>query len=244
MTKRGIICSGDEVRGILDGSVMQLRRVMKPQPEGELVSLREWSSGLAEACGDSHPSPDKLEDHSRSLNGKVFPFKFHGRLHSPTCPFGVPGDELWVKETFAIENSFEGNPPPHNDDRPIIKWNHGEYGHGWTQPHYAATDPTPELVCLHSAHEGGPCPKPWRPAQHMPRWASRLDLVLTAVRVQRVQEASEKDLFDEGWAYGASQRDNFQNMWDDKFCETAFAFKKNPWTWVLGIRKKEGDHAE
>ena len=162
-SERGIICTAEEVRGILDGTITELRRVVKPQPEGELASLREWSSGLAEACGDSHPSPDKLAEHSCSLAGKVFPFKSHGRLYSPTCPYGVPGGELYVRETWAHVNAT-GAPAKEAD---FVK------------------------VKLYRATCAGLGLYKWRSPATMPRWASRIDLMNTSVRVERGKDGWE-----------------------------------------------------
>jgi len=64
----------------------------------------------------------------------------------------------------------------------------------WEQPHYRATDPAPELVV--DGVDGPGCR--WRSPRYMPRWASRLTLTVTDVRVQRLQEISEADAIAEG----------------------------------------------
>ena len=101
MRERPILFRVDMVRAILEGRKNMTRRVVKPQPTGESRPLSEWSKGLAAACHDHSPDPDKLAKHSDRLKGRIFPFTTSsGGLMSPTCPYGIPGDWLWVKETF------------------------------------------------------------------------------------------------------------------------------------------------
>lgn len=85
------------------------------------------------------------------------------------------GDRLWVRENWQALS-------------------HGDYLPTKSQPcdlRYAATEP---LACLTSEVRG----YPWRPSIHMPRWASRLTLTVTDVRVQRLQDISEADARAEG----------------------------------------------
>jgi len=117
-------------------------------------------------------------------------------------PFGRVGDRIWVKETFCLEHAVveEGNLPPHNDGRPIRYFDDGilvdhktDY---WLQPHYKATDPTPEL-CYEDCDSSEPTVR-WKPSIHMPRWASRIILEIMEIRVQRVQEISDEEAISEG----------------------------------------------
>ena len=117
------------------------------------------------------------------------------------CPYGVPGDRLWVRETFSIQTEADGDEPPFSDGRPIKKSEKPDESPQWWQPHYQATDPPPDLCCekkhCRCCANGEPGPH-WKPAIHMPRWASRLLLELTDVRVQRVQAITEEDARAEG----------------------------------------------
>lgn len=125
-----------------------------------------------------------------------------GGVKPEHCPHGQPGDLLWVREAFCLEHETEGSHPPHNDGRPIQRNADAFDGApGWIQPHYRATDPEPEL-----AYEYGTCPRcearaphaHWRPSIHMPRWASRLTLRITDVRVERLQDITAADALAEG----------------------------------------------
>ena len=102
----------------------------------------------------------------------------HGREH--VCPLGQPGDQLWVRETFC----------------PVDDTQHG--GDKWVD--YRAT---PRYESSHPA--GWDCePKDpealkWRPSLHMPRWASRIDLLITGVRVERLNSITNADAKAEGY---------------------------------------------
>lgn len=105
MIERPILMSGPMVRAILEGWKSMTRRVVKPQPTGDPRPLSEWSRGLAAACHDHAPDPVKLTAHSERLKGRIFPFTTPGAsgvLMSPTCPYGVPGDRLYVRHAFNL----------------------------------------------------------------------------------------------------------------------------------------------
>ena len=152
-------------------------------------------------------------------------------------PFGVPGVRLWVRETwcFAHPEYHDQAEGVRRGDRPVrdeMPW--------WC--HYAATDDVDE-------------PK-WSPSIHMPRWASRITLRVTSVRVERVQVISEADARAEGvepaggfmatsghWQnYAAdgpslsSARESFTTLWDSiNGKRPGAAWRDNPWVWAVGF---------
>jgi len=169
------------------------------------------------------------------------------------CPYGQPGDRLWVRETFCIETSQDVGyyPPPHNDGRPLreVEDPHGEWGTWWERPHYKATDPAPELA--YPDDEGEPKVK-WSPSIHMPRWASRLTLEITGVRVERLQDISDADALSEGverlinedgfidyhhqWGKVIKAMDaasSFRSLWDSINAARGLGWDTNPWVWVI-----------
>lgn len=141
MKERPIIMRAEEVRAILDGRKTQARRIVKPQ---SAVLTDE----MARTLGVQPP---------KTQNPPVIP-----------CPFGQPGDRLWVKETCAF---------------------HYMDGDG-SHPLYRA-DLTPKSA----PPEGYDF---WIPSAQMPRWASRILLEVMAVRVERLQDISETDAVAEG----------------------------------------------
>jgi len=106
------------------------------------------------------------------------------------------GDRLWVRETHAFETCRDlgWHEPPFNDGRPLLVTDDPDWGKFWDQPHYRATDPTPDLA--YDDLDDAACR--WRPSIHMPRWASRLTLVVTEARMERLQDIRETGVIAEG----------------------------------------------
>ncbi len=186
--ERPILFSAPMVRALLAGTKTQTRRVMKRLPpapsHGIIARIIDW-------CHYGTGWNWKDEHGNCSCRGVM-------------CPYGLICDRLWVRETIAIESWTHeyGDTPPIPTDRPHKVIDHGEdWGKEWRWPHYRATDPTPELSCerdgCRTCEDGEPGPH-WRPSIHMPRWASRILLEITDVRVQRLQDISEEDAFAEG----------------------------------------------
>ena len=214
--ERPILFSASMVRATLDGSKPQTRRVIKHQRDMEF-DINDptygpyWLSYATEADGE---------------DAKV------------RCPFGKPGERLWVRETFCIESSKEVTyEPPFDDGRPIRHHNDEHWGPWWQQPHYRATDPTPEL----EVGTGDPGVK-WRPSIFMPRWASRIDLEITAVRVERLQSISGPDCWAEGIAHAdwdperyGSVVECYRDLWES--INGPGSWDANPWVWVVEFQR-------
>lgn len=102
------------------------------------------------------------------------------------CPYGVVGDRLWVRETHQALWA--------EDTAPDLDFAESA-GNGWVV-RYPATD---GLIDIHDETKCGETTGPWcRPSIHMPRWASRIALEVTGVRVERLNDISEADALAEG----------------------------------------------
>ena len=108
----------------------------------------------------------------------------------------------------------------------------------WLQPHYRATDPTPDLAYEDS--DGEPTVR-WKPSIHMPRWASRITLEITDIWVERVQEITEEEAISEGFFPddGVSEVYCFSEAWDSLYAKKGLGVDDNPWVWVLTFRRVE-----
>ena len=134
-------------------------------------------------------------------------------------PLGTIGDRLWVREAFRIYNS--ASECACYDECKCARMN--------GKPLYRASDPSPDE-------------DKWAPSIHMPRWASRITLEITGVRVERVQEITEEDVWKEGWEAVASIPDSkgglckFAN-WGEYWNSIYTNWDANPWVWVYEFRR-------
>lgn len=157
-----------------------------------------------------------------------------GHSLSTRCPFGAVGDRIWVRETFC----------------PVDDTQYG--GEKWVDyratPRYEASYP----AGWDSAPNDAEALK-WRPSIHMPRWASRILLEITNVRVERLNSISQEDAQAEGmeltgWRPTYSDPDsggevmtpydNFAQLWESIYGEESW--KANPWVWVIEFKRVEG----
>lgn len=224
MKERGMIFNAEMVRAILDGRKTQTRRIMAIQPEHSELGLRRVI--------DSKNGRD---------NGKYFWSQSDARglkMRSKVfgCPYGEVGDRIWVRETYQ---------------GPLFDYEHMESYLEDSSKFYK-----PEF-CVYRA-DGKPAPEfydaddnlhcGWRPSIHMPRWASRITLEITDVRVERLRGLSEEDAKSEGiipsaggvlpgWEY----RINFRDLWMDIYGTNNW--EANPWVWVIEFKRVEGGAA-
>jgi hypothetical protein len=169
--ERPIIFSGPMVKAILDGRKTQTRRVAKPPAKAVFLPNDYWRIDLDE------PGTAYLDDES-------------GRLRI-ACPYGQPGDRLWVRETWWSDRREPGVAV--YDATP--EW--GKYRDA-TEP-IRSTHLDDTLTTREEAR-AAMLPKFWskRPSIFMPRWASRLTLIVKAVKIERLHEISTADCLAEG----------------------------------------------
>lgn len=215
MKTHPILMSAPMVRVLLEGRKTQTRRIIKlPTSRGEhRRGVWEPSTVGGGGCFDHKGNP--VSECVCIWNNRVGT--------TLLCPYGQPGDLLWVRETWGVGT----RPCPHegwydgieyradesyltdHDDLPCIKVN------------------TPDNVCLSDYDPG------WKPSIHMPRWASRLTLELTGVRVERLQTISEEDAKAEGFCTDSDEAGRIwlAMLWDK--INGAGAWDANPWVWAL-----------
>ncbi|WP_370557325.1 hypothetical protein NMD88_03675 [Edwardsiella tarda] len=242
MKERPIIFNDEMVRAILSGTKTMTRRTMKVQPESPNFGLsfiteskRKSDEGkyfwsISDACG-------------LKMRSNPFP-----------CPFGAVGDRLWVRETFSTLGNEDGCPIDWNGHlvkeggpdaariyRASCEQKPGNYGL-WSMPDDAFWKPHTDDM----QYEGS-----WTPSIHMPRWASRITLEITDVRVELLQDITEEDARAEGVINGGclscgepepcgcdapdpSAIEGFAHLWRDIYGDDGW--NSNPWVWVIAFR--------
>lgn len=172
------------VRAILEVRKSQTRRVVKGRGSR---GLPEFHGGRGE---ENDPSAwgwffDGPDHHGYEVLARGLDERHDHGLVSMPCPFGRVGDRLWVRETWAPlgENDPSGK---------RVVYAAGPFLWGNSDPKCGVTWPPPPNSCdaVRVAR--------WRPSIHMPRWASRLTLEVTGVRVERLNDISEEDAVAEG----------------------------------------------
>lgn len=210
--ERPILFTGEMVRAILDDTKTQTRRIARVKPvsfgwrvEGRGGAFSEWGEHIKDPMC------------ARAL-----------------CPYGQPGDQLWVKETFWPDNQT------YLDQYKAEPWL-GEPSPDGAEVYYRASEKNPEIF-----------PR-WRPSIFMPRWASRIQLLITSIRIEFLIRISPGDAIAEGierfsshgrtyyrlshWENGLGCADPvevYRRLWES--INGAGSWAKNPWVWVIEFR--------
>jgi len=200
------------VRDILRGHKTQTRRVVKPQP-----TKHHWESL------PGYHLDYKLID--LGDDGLAVRFAHHYRLYEDDvrwrkCPYGRPGDLLWVREKWAdLRGMGFGNDP--RTDKPFC------FAYG------ADNIPGSDGDVIRKQYG-----VKWKPAIHMPREAARLFLTVKDIRVERLQDISEEDARAEGVEWWPAQPGNSTNyicsfayLWDS--INKEYRWDNNCLVWVV-----------
>lgn len=229
MKERPILFSAPMVQALLSGRKTQTRRALRIQPPP----------------GTQRMYPIETVDFSAQTGAWVAEFLNEGRPwtngEETKCPYGVPGDRLWVRETWKAYLKS-------------CRFNTG----GFRAYDPAPSPQTSEVAFRADVLDLSTDLTTWKPSIFMPRWASRLSLENTGVRVQRLQEISEKDAIAEGIEWGQwdaklpiegwkmyggvgttnDPRLSYRTLWES--LNGWGSWDRNPWVWVLEF-KLEGE---
>lgn len=147
-------------------------------------------------------------------NGTTIDHRHHAK--GINCPYGAVGDRIWVRETWAEAGA----------SAPDLKLYRANYP-AHVPTHYENVPPVDEIR--------------WTPSIHMPRWASRILLEVTDVRVERLASISDDDAGKEGYPanpepYGGGMDKWlwFRQLWDSIYPDQSL--KHNPWVWVIEFK--------
>lgn len=208
MKEKQILFSAPMVRAILDGRKTQTRRVVKKAiPDESFINA--------------------------PYNGFAFVGQFNGGTYTVPflCPYGQPGDRLWVRETWQAYRQVN------------VEYNECEEMESPKDRHHGLYEPVYRA-------DGKSQPNKWFPAIHMPRDCSRITLDITNVRVERLHDISEADALAEGveregdgfrdylmpeTQVCATAKDSFLTLWQSINGPDSWA--ANPWVWVIEFKR-------
>ena len=216
--ERPILFSAPMVRAILEGRKIVTRREIKPRMRSADIQfeLHQQTDG---SWRPMHTFDESCMDNQ-------------GTEHPIVCPYGKPGDRLWVRETWYC-NHFEVQQGPYLQPADMTDLDQaredGELA-------YAADGLTPY-------EQDQPT---WKPSIHMPRWACRILLEITDVRVERLQDISRADIRAEGLQcppelasddVSPNYRDWYPAAWRELWESTGGNWDANPWVWVVEFKR-------
>ncbi|MCH5568794.1 hypothetical protein [Pseudomonas syringae] len=216
--ERPILFSAPMVRAILSGQKTITRRACKHQPDvpvTDAIPRREFPHGPATIDWYWRPK----FGHYQAGPSSGWDFK---------CPYGQPGDRLWVREAWQADAQVNAIAPR--------KLSHGE------PIQYPADGSSRQTGCSMIT------PGKTRPSIHMPRWVSRILLEITDVRVERLQDISRSDIRAEGLEcppelasddVSPTYRDWYPAAWRELWesINGADSWNSNPWVWVVEFKR-------
>lgn len=224
------------IRGILDDSKTETRRVITGYQDGEFVP---WP------C-NGQPNPQSKCRHQPPIGFHHFHWDngfHHAHVRSP---YGKADDELWVREAWR--------PWGWDDQRDKIE----PYRRGWEACCYLVYRADGEEVIRKMPVEtmdkwteqlddkGEIWWDRWRSPIHLPRWASRIVLRVEDIRPERLQDITEAGAVAEGckahqgWCHGrylVTAREDFAMAWDHINKRRGFPWDSNPWVWRIQFRR-------
>lgn len=235
--ERPIIFSGELIPPTLEGRKTKTRRTRNLEVINETPYDFEFR-GLSERKGILYA---------------IFRNKINGEETLIKCPYGKVRDFLWVRETWCLMRESAD-----------YETGNEYYYFDWDESVELAKDclnldprasSCKSIVCYPADGEDeNPCEMhdtiglngkllskkeiPWRSPIHMPRWASRITLEITDIKVERLQDISEKDAIAEGIEYNGGcevPRKTFEWLWES--IKGSGSWAANPWVWVISFKK-------
>ncbi len=229
MIVRPILFSAPMVRALLAGTKTQTRRICKNKIVSNGYAFNKESGHIYCHMDELPPSADLMQAKHDGFTG----WWYDG--WEQFCPYGQPGDRLWVRETWAVRG---------------LAWG--------MKPSQAAEIASPD-AWRYAADDTTGWQHGWKPSIHMPRAASRITLEIAGVRVERLQEISAADAIAEGIGiaphhpgmYEAVLADNgkgsrivcavddpteaYRALWN--MINGSAAWDANPWVWVVEFKR-------
>lgn len=208
MKERGILFSAPMVRALLAGTKTQTRRVI-----ARPLQHPGWTEYV-------YFGPSKNNPACPSMAIECGPDYPDGAEDKVMCPYGQPGDRLWVRETWAKPAALDPGPTVYRADYPAC-----------VPPEFENLPAVDEIT--------------WKPSIHMFRRDSRILLEIVSVRVERLNDCSAEDARAEGIICPLFPKDGGPKSWTlayEKLWEKingTGSWAANPWIWVVEFKKLE-----
>ncbi|MDR1661247.1 MAG: hypothetical protein LBR95_02295 [Azoarcus sp.] len=172
------------------------------------------------------------------------------------CPYGNVSDQLWVRETWRVGAWSDGKIAVdyRADNHSRREWLNVRDKNQWRR---LIEQSAQDAIGRHNGDrfvwDPGESPCRWRPSIHMPRWASRITLEITDIRIERLQDIIEDDAIAEGVgqivleillgiqqcgecaAIDFDPVNEYRKLWESINGENSW--DKNPWVWVVEFRR-------
>ncbi len=217
---KSIIFNTPMVKAVLQDRKTHTRRVIKPQPSPEEVLCQPeyYYPALTDKDGNQY--------HAKKQVFGTFTLDGEKSWKSPYAP----GDILYVKETWQITDVI-----------------YDYYNGGWEAGYPLKPIPKTKPSFKHAIWYKADCEEPpFIPAIFMPRWAARIWLNVTDVRVQRVNDITIEDIISEGVSSRLIEhdacvdlRDKFANLWNSIYEKRGGGWETNPYVWVIEFERIE-----
>lgn len=228
-----ILMQGNMVSATLADLKINTRRVIKPQPPSVEDVHARTGAGFSLIQSGYTSDPDKW--HIAGSVGVACEMAGLKNDYQWKCPYGKPGDRLWVRETHCRYGVWCENGYTRTGKR---RWKFKAY-----TKEVRYLDNPPDKILTVKGYKVG-----WYkiPSIHMPRWASRINLEITGIRVERVQDISFPDMKAEGLLPPKGMTSTKEciwlwmqwvKLWDSINAKRGYAWKDNPWVWVVEFKR-------
>jgi hypothetical protein len=216
--ERPILFSGAMIQALLAGTKTQTRRALKPQPTMDPANVKTVNGDYDLGCG-LYFVADELGPFAKQADRDLHPW-YDDFIR---CPYGKPGDRLWVRETHAF----------FSPEVSLLE--------GGRYVYRADASPLTEAAVARYSK--------WKPSIHMPRVASRLLLEVVSIRIEQLRSISVADAVAEGikaqngdyYSYDSGRfdswytaKESYASLWEH--INGPNSWEANPWVWVVEFK--------
>ena len=225
MKDHPIIFSTNMIKAILDGRKTQTRRIVKAPKLHPDYGYPHWDDAWIDG-----------DENEQYLHIPFSGDAMERTTHRAYCPYGQVGDKLWARETWRLSGGPDSNRVIYKADGETVLTYIGAKGLSTSkelEPQFGW-----QMIEKYGTH--------YHPSIHMPKWAARIWLEITNIRVERVQDIDAVEAETEGIRRPKrlcpDMHDEyilfrFQRLWDSLNAKRGYGWDNNPWVWVIEFKK-------